>query len=219
MKNIALRTLKYAAVLLAVSTPSWGRADVVVVNPGVALNPAAGILVTPLTVVTLQSATGTVNLGSTDGNYVTDANGTIVTAPTPGSGAANFFTNFATPVGVTPVVGGTKGIPAGFNAVGTLSNAPFGALIYGFSTVANPATLSDFIGGTFNLAGAGPLAIPVPAGAVKLYFAVNDLPGARGDNTGSFTVTYTAVPEPGPIALALVGGLGVLAARRRFAKS
>jgi hypothetical protein len=127
-------------------------------------------------------ASGSVNLALFDGPYITDANGTILVAPPPGSGAFEFFRDMALPRGVDPVVGARKLIPLGFYA--PLPGAPYGALVAGFSPLAAPTSFADFPSG-FVLTGKSGK-ITAPAGGGYLFLAVNDIPGV--DNGGSFTV-------------------------------
>ena len=65
-----------------------------------------GIHATPGQVFVIQ-AMGMANLAS-DGPYITNANGTITTAPPVDSGAYQWFTDNATPVGIPPVAGMKK---------------------------------------------------------------------------------------------------------------
>jgi len=138
-----------------------------------------GIQATPGQVFVIQSM-GMTNLAS-DGPYITNANGTITTAPPVDSGAYQWFTDNASPVGTPPVVG-MKKYPLG----GTqLDSAPFGALVAGFSSIPNPTSLADFPGG-FHLVGTSKTA-KAPAFGGYLFFAVNDIVGGT-DNAGYYLV-------------------------------
>lgn len=132
------------------------------------------------------SASGTVNLSSIDGPYNTDAYGTIVSAPAAGTGSAIFFTNNAGPIGVAPVVGARKLLISPYT--GHLMNAPYGALVAGFSPKSDAASLSDFPTG-FMLVGTGTILVAPPGGGY-LFFAVNDYWPA--DNAGSFSVNVSS---------------------------
>ena len=112
-------------------------------------------------------AMGKANLAS-DGPYITNADGTITTAPPVGSGAYGWFTDNASPIGLPPVVGMQK-FPLGGSQ---LDAAPFGSLVAGFSSVPNPTSLSDFPSG-FQLIGTSGTATAPPSGGY-LFFAVND---------------------------------------------
>lgn len=152
-------------------------------------------------------ATGTVDLSATNGSYVTDADGTIVTAPAPGSGADMFFSNEPPDVGVSPSVGGFKLVGPSADDV-PLPNARYGLLTAGFSPTLTPTSYSDFVGG-FAAVGTG-ASITAPAGGGFLFFAVNDGFGfePRPDNEGEFDVRI--VPEPGSIMLlGLAVALGI----------
>ncbi len=127
------------------------------------------------------SASGTVNIADEDGPYITDADGTIVTAPPPGSGAYDYFTNQAAPVGTPPSVGSMKFLIGHSDHV---VNGPYGALVAGFSPSPNATMDSDFPTG-FTLVGTSG-SVTAPAGGGYLYFAANDW--ALTDNAGSFTV-------------------------------
>jgi len=124
-------------------------------------------------------AAGLANLADEDGPYVTDANGTIMKAPAPNSGAWAYFKDNFSPVGVPPTLG-TKKFPLG----GTqLDKAPLGALVAGFATTANPTTLADFPDG-FQFVGRGGKIVS-PGSGGYLFFAVNDI-NNTADNDGYF---------------------------------
>jgi hypothetical protein len=156
---------------------------------------AAGVQASPGQVFTI-TATGTVNLADQDGPYVVDANGTIVTAPPAGSGAYNFFTNNAGPVGVAPVVGAQKLMISPY--VAYVANQAYGALVAGFSSTPNPSAISDFPSG-FTLVGVAS-SITAPSTGGYLFFASNDV--NLTDNTGSFTVSITASTPANPAQVA-----------------
>ena len=101
----------------------------------------------------------------------------------------------------------------------------------GIST--NFATLSPLLNQTFfvgdGLTGDGTGAAQkffIPAGATQLYLGFadasgyNGTPGSYGDNSGSFTASFTAAPEPSEVAglslgALLLGGLAVKGRKRQ----
>ena len=88
-----------------------------------------GILASSGEMFSIQ-ATGSVNLAIFDGPYITDPNGTILFAPSIGSGAYNFFTNSAGPIGVPPMVGNQKTILTTIQP-GHVFGGPYGELVAG----------------------------------------------------------------------------------------
>jgi hypothetical protein len=130
-------------------------------------------------------ARGTVNL-ATEGPYIVDADGTVITAPADGTGAQSWFKNLASPRGTLPVKGAKKLLLAP-NDVDHLAGAPCGALIAGFSQVPYPKSISDFPSGFVLVGSSG--TVVAPFGGGYLFLAVNDyyLP----DNDGSFDVNIT----------------------------
>ena len=129
------------------------------------------------------NADGSVNLANLNGPYTTNADGIITAAPPAGSGAYDYFTNLAGPVGVAPKANQSKlMIPPN---VTYLTNAPYGALVAGFSSNPTPKVLADFSSG-FVLVGASGI-VTAPASGGYLSFAVNDY--NLKDNAGSFLVT------------------------------
>jgi hypothetical protein len=129
------------------------------------------------------TATGTVNLADANGGYVTSPNGDIVTAPTAGSVANTFFTG-EIPTGVAPAVGAQKSPSSQYQGEATLGTAPYGALLAGFSTNANPTLASDFPNG-FTVVGAS--ATVTAAAAAYLFLSVNDFNYV--DNSGSYSAS------------------------------
>src|SRR5207247_2107668 len=109
-------------------------------------------------------------LADIDGPYTTDPNGRILAAPPVGSGAYNFFTSSANPIGQPPVVGTRKFIAS---SGAELSGAPFGALVAGFSQTATPASYADFPAG-FSLVGTSG-SVTAPASGGYLFLGVNDI--------------------------------------------
>jgi Flp pilus assembly pilin Flp len=162
------------------------------------------------------TASGTVNIAEFDGPYDADPNGVITLAPPVGSGAYNFFTFNAGPVGIPPAVGDTKSILPGFSA--QLVGAPYAALVAGFSLSPSPTSFGDFPNG-FQLVGSSAI-ITTPVGGGFLFLAVNDINNTT-DNVGSFTAQVTqvtSVPESGSTLSLMLLGFGLLAAAHfRFA--
>ncbi len=150
---------------------------------------AAGVWASAGQVFTIK-ANGTVDLSSQNGSYIVDANGTIVVAPPPGSGAYRFFTNFAGPAGAAPLVGSKK-LPIPPNDVAYLANGPYGTLVAGFSSNPEPRAVSDFPSGFTLIGASGSITAPFSG---LLFFAVND--SALGDNTGSFTLSVASSTPP-----------------------
>jgi hypothetical protein len=132
------------------------------------------------------TAHGSVNLADRDGPCIVDADGTIKTAPAKGSGAYNFFINLAGPIGIPPVVGTQKLMISPY--VTYVANAPYGALVAGFSQKPNPALLTDFPAGFSRVGKSGTVVAPTEGG--YLFLAVNDLD--LTDNEGSFVADVTS---------------------------
>jgi hypothetical protein len=131
------------------------------------------------------TSTGSVNL-ATQGGYVTDPDGTITVVPPAGSGAYTFYTGSAGPVGTPPSVGAKKTI-IGYTP--PIEGAPFGVLVAGFSSTANPATSDDFPNGFVLVGSFG--TITASTGGGYLFLTVNDI--NRNDNSGSFTATVSTI--------------------------
>ncbi len=140
--------------------------------------------------------TDTVNLSLFDGPYETDPDGTIVVAPAVGTGAYNYFTGGAGAIGVPPVVGAQKTILSG----GHLVDAPYGALVSGFSLSPTPTGFGDFSDGFVLIGRAGQITAPLSGG--YLFLAINDINNDR-DNAGAFQATI--VPVPGAFLLGILG--------------
>jgi hypothetical protein len=92
-------------------------------------------------------------------------------------------------------------------------------------SASSPKYLGEFVGAFANSSGQvvgtpfaigdGPATFIVPAGASQLQLGVND--NLFSDNTGSWNVNVTMVPEPSTCAL-MVAGVTTLVAFRRQAK-
>jgi hypothetical protein len=147
------------------------------------------------------TATGEVNLALFDGPYITNSDGTILTAPPPGSGAFVFFSS-QDPVGVPPEVGNKKFV--NFNPEGfvQLIGAPYGALLAEFSTSPTPTQAADF--NSILLIGSG-TNFSSPGGFLSL--SVNDI--NRFDNGGSYLAQVTTgVPEPSSLSVLMMSVIG-----------
>jgi S1-C subfamily serine protease len=131
-------------------------------------------------------ANGRVDLAAEDGSYIVDANGTITTAPADGSGAQKWFKENARPIGALPVVGAQKIMTKPNKKY--LENAPYGALVAGFSQTLDPTRdlpdVPDFPSGFVLVGSSG--TVVAPAGGGYLFLAVNDY--IVSDNSGSFDV-------------------------------
>ncbi len=105
------------------------------------------------------------------------------------------------------ISGGSQFTFAGAQTTDTTNPADIrgGAIVGTFSSA---PTIADWF-----LVGTGGV-FTIPAGGAHLYLAVNDTFNANGDNHGSYTVTFAAVPEPSTWALLLVGCGFVAAAVR-----
>jgi len=154
------------------------------------------------------TATGSVNLATGDGPYITDPDGTILVAPNSSAGSYFFFTSMTSPGGTPPAVGDRK-YPLLYP--GQSATAALGALVAGLSAIANPTGLSDFPSG-FELIGSSGFFI-APSGGY-LFFAVND--NAPGDNLGTYSAEITLTPEPGTLSLTVSAFAAWLCVRRRY---
>lgn len=166
-------------------------------------------------------ATGTVDLANRNGGYFTDPDGTILQAPPSDSFAYEFFTFQAGPIGVPPMVGDKKVIPeeVTFTIPYHLVNAPYGALVAGFSLGPNPISLADILDGFSLIGGMGTAVAPASGG--YLILAVNDLgtPPTIDDNSGVYEARVSraqAVPEPSSLILWGLGAVGFIAVRKAF---
>ena len=186
----------------------------------VSVDSIPGMVDTGLTYVagtTLQiSAVGTVDLADNSGGYIVGPDGIIVTPPTPGSGADTWFTANALVLGVTPVAGISKAPQASVNP--NFFGAAYGELLAGFTTIANPTSFSDF---TFVVIGSGSTFVVPGSGTYNLWLGVNDShPNnsptfQRTDNSGTYRVSISSIPEPGTFVLLGAGMLAVGLLRRR----
>jgi hypothetical protein len=129
-----------------------------------------------------------------------------VGSPTPGTGPGGFASNpFGTGSNITNSTGSSVGTY--FDPTGAFALAGF----FLGATDHNPFKVG--VGGTF----------VVPLGATALFFGLPDGNGFNGpsgfyaDNSGSFEVQVTAVPEPSTWAMMILGfcGMGFLAYRRK----
>ena len=135
------------ATLLNLGKPATNTASFTV-HANLMFSPT-GVHADPNTQFRVEAA-GLANLADEDGPYITDANGTIMKAPLPNSGAWAYFKDSFAPVGVPPTLGAKK-FPLGGCQLNT---APLGALVVGFATTPNPTTQDDFPDG-FQFVGRG----------------------------------------------------------------
>jgi hypothetical protein len=131
-----------------------------------------------------------------------------VGSSTPGTGPAGFASNPFVPGGST-ITNSTGNL-----MVGTYTD-PVGA--FSLAAVFNgPGVNTPFKVGDS-------LTVIVPVGATLIYFGLPDASGFNGpsgfyqDNSGSFEVTVTAVPEASTWAMVILGffGIGFMAYRRK----
>jgi hypothetical protein len=99
-----------------------------------------------------------------------------------------------------------------------LEGAPYGALVAGFSPIANPTSFADFSDGlnsrSFIVVGASGT-ITAPNSGGYLLLGVNDFNNPGGDNAGSFlTQVSRTVPEPGTVTLLGIGAVCLCTPRR-----
>ena len=132
-----------------------------------------------------------------------------VGSPTPGTGPGGFASN---PFGTGSLITNSTG-----SSVGTYTDPTGAFALAGFYLGAadnNPFKIG--VGGTFI----------VPSGATALFFGLPDANGFNGasgfyaDNSGSFTVQISAVPEASTWAMMILGfcGGGFMAYRRKTTK-
>ena len=196
-------------VLAFIPTTARARPITVQVRADLFFNPT-GILASPGEMFSIQ-VTGSVNLAIFDGPYITDPNGTILVAPSIGSGAYNFFTNSAGPIGVPPMVGSQKTIVTTIQQ-GHAFGGPYGDLVAGFSLNPNPTSFADFSTGFAVIGASGLTTAPATGGFLTL--AANDTDNIV-DNAGSFTAQVSqAVAEPSTIMLLGIGIPSLLVWRR-----
>jgi hypothetical protein len=112
--------------------------------------------------------------------------------------------------GNTPVTG-TEPAILNFNTIGT-----------NFSSLSPLLQQSFAIGDGLTGTGTGQVqTFYIPDSATRLYlgfldaYDFNGTPGQYADDTGSFTVQYSVVPEPASISIVVCGGIALLARRRR----
>jgi hypothetical protein len=192
--------------------PSGGVAPVLINLPA---NP---------TVLSMSSVTGTVSLNSQGG--FNDPDGVVVLGSyglsLPGASLMNPFG------GLSGIKGPGAGYLVGvFETSSVPSGSPPASLDFTVSGT-NFTTLSPLLNQIFyigdGLTGDGTGSVQqfnVPAGATRLFLGISDAPGfngpagAYGDNSGSFTATFTVVPEPSSIVLAALAGMTLVAFGRR----
>ncbi len=155
-------------------------------------------------------AWGAVNLAIDNGNYVTDPDGVILSAPKAGSEAYDWFGPGATKFSKIPL--GAGGLSINEDGYFEYGAANYGSLIGILSEIApndpefDPGTAFAFVLGSY-LEGEAPI-------AGNLYLFVNDI--NRDDNDGSFVVLASVSQVPLPAALPLFGtGLVALAFGKR----
>jgi hypothetical protein len=123
--------------------------------------------------------------------------------------------------GSTPLTGPASG-PAGNGGTTTLITNSTGSFIGNYSgpSFALTGVYTDSTGhpiGPIFVIGAGSPTVPfvVPVNATELFFGIPDglgFEGASGyyaDNSGSFTVNVSSVPEPATWAMMILGFMGV----------
>ncbi len=154
------------------------------------------------------SVTGTGNL--VDARYQTNPNGSLPVAATGAYAFANFGASLPSVNGFPASTnafsdGGANWdfSSSGFGFAGPQTNDTtdstairFGAVVGTFAS--SPARADWFIlgyGGTFT----------VPGGGATFFVAVND--SFSGDNNGSYSLTFTAIPEPASVAFWLASFL------------
>ena len=169
-------------------------------------------------VLIFTSVTGSVIVDSGSGNHVNDPDGV-------GSASGINVNSFD---GISGTIANTAGFLAGvfLGASEPTDPAPlrldFTMIGTSFTSLSPQLDQVFFIGDGLTGDGTGSIQqFNVPTGATRLILGFADAPnyqgdpGGYGDNTGSFSATFSIVPEPSVSALLFSGaGLGVLVGRR-----
>ena len=165
-------------------------------------------------VVSFNSVTGTIDIGGSNSPNGPDGNPSTPYGILSYNGIAGFQADRIAPL-LGVFVGSaepTDPAPSQLNFVGNTS----------FLSLAPALDQIFFIGDGLTGTGSGVMQqFLVPTGATRLFLGIGDapssgdLPGAYGDNTGSFQVSVqlTSVPEPGTCVLSGLALLSMLGAR------
>ncbi len=190
-----------------------------------------------VTSVTFGSVTGSAPCG---GEGCITVNGGISYNDPDGVGAAAGVSSNTGAGSISGITAPDAGYLVGlFVASGGPSGAAPSALNYTTSSSTSSSSYSPLLDQTFFIgdgltgdASGSQQIFNVPTGAASLYLGISDasfyngVPGAYGDNSGTYTVNYSlhggtvsGTPEPGTFLLLSMGiaGLGYLQHRRRMA--
>jgi hypothetical protein len=207
--------LAFAVALLVGASVFTGAAQAITVL-GTADIFAAGLSTIPL------SDPSTTGGGSLPPSIVVFGGEQLVIAAT---GSVNCCNTSLTPGAIGP--NGFAGNP--FGGTGSTITNSTGSVVGTYIDLTGSFSLAGVFTGPSGFLGTTPFRIGssdtliVPVGATLLYFGLPDASGFNGpsgfyqDNSGSFEVTVTAVPEASSWAMIILGffGVGLMAYRRR----